>query len=302
MLLFVDEAGQDHGAMPCEVLAGVAIAEENLWNLVKAIRSAERDHFLDYLRDLRTTELKGRRLLKRKCFKLAGRDIDIEPTELPTLAYQCLLKGRDACRTGTPNKATPREIVAYHRSVLGFVEKVLDIAAEHGVVVFASVVDIAAARVNPELLSKDFVYLFERYFYYLKAMPDHKRGLVVFDELEKTRAQRLIQQMASYFLGTETGRFRSSKIIPEPFFVHSDLTTGILLADLAAYTIGWAWRRGPMSQPCRDELKPFARKLHLMQFEGEKPGDAPGEKWRLYGITYIDDLRGRRDRDPPESL
>jgi len=32
--------------------------------------------------------------------------------------------------------------------------------------------------------------------------------------------------MAKHFLGTKTGRYRSSGIIPEPFFVHSDLTTG----------------------------------------------------------------------------
>lgn len=57
MLLFIDESGHDHRDMPCEVLAGVAIAEDNLWNLVQAVRAAERDHFGDYLRNLRVTEL-----------------------------------------------------------------------------------------------------------------------------------------------------------------------------------------------------------------------------------------------------
>ena len=35
MLLFIDESGFDHSGTPCEVLAGVAIAEDSLWNLVR---------------------------------------------------------------------------------------------------------------------------------------------------------------------------------------------------------------------------------------------------------------------------
>ena len=73
MLLFIDESGHDHHDMPCEVLAGVAIAEDNLWNLVQAVRSAEKDRFGDYLRNLRVTEMKAKRLLKRKRFKIAAR-------------------------------------------------------------------------------------------------------------------------------------------------------------------------------------------------------------------------------------
>ena len=296
MLLFIDESGQDHRDMPCEVLAGVTVAEEDLWNLVKAIRSAERDHFGDYLRNLRSTEVKARKLLKRKSFRLASQDFDIDEGELPQLAQQCLQKGLDARRSGAPSEATARELTGYHRSVLNFVHKVLDIAAEHEVRVFASVVDADAARSQQDILQKDFVYLFERYFYYLKTLPEHKRGLVIFDELEKTKAQKLIQQMARYFLGTKTGQFRSTKIIPEPFFVHSELTTGVFVADLAAYILGWGWRLGGMQQPCRQELRPYARKLHIMQFEGEKTADGVDQSWKLYGITYIDDLRGKSDK------
>jgi hypothetical protein len=45
MLLFIDESGHDNSGTPYEVLAGVAIAEDSLWNLVRAVRAAERDHF-----------------------------------------------------------------------------------------------------------------------------------------------------------------------------------------------------------------------------------------------------------------
>ena len=53
------------------------------------------------------------------------------------------------------------------------------------------------------------------------------------------QAHLLLDQMGAYFRRTSTGRMRAGRIVPEPFFVHSDLTTGILVADLAAYILSW---------------------------------------------------------------
>jgi len=289
MLLFVDESGQDDCEMPCEVLAGIAVAEKDLWNLVKAIRAAEKECFGDYLRNLRATEIKAKRLLKRKTFRLAKQKISIPEAELPVLAQSFLNKGLYSHRAREEKSpCTAREITGYARSVLAFVDKVIDIAAGFGVRVFASVEDRETAKSDENLLRKSVVYLFERYFYFLNTLTEDTRGLVVFDELDKSRAQKLIQQMAGYFLGTKTGQFRGSKIIPEPFFVHSELTTGVFLADLTAYIIGWAWRLSGMNQVAREELKPFARKLQDMQFIGEKPRSNGSGNWALYGIKYIE--------------
>ena len=228
MLLFIDESGHDHHEMPCEVLAGVAVSEDNLWNLVKAVRSAEKDFFGDYLRNLRQTEMKAKKLLKKKRFNSANRPVVIAPADLLGLANGALTSGATA---------SERQLVGYSRQVLGFVHEVLNIAARHSVQVIASVVDINSPRPAPGILRKDYVYLFERYFYLLEALPPRERGLIVFDEMEKSQSHVLIQQMAKYFLGTQTGRYRSSRVVPEPFFVHSDLTTGIFLADLTAYIL-----------------------------------------------------------------
>jgi hypothetical protein len=141
------------------------------------------------------------------------------------------------------------------------------------------------------------VYLLERYFYFLESLSPRERGLIVFDELEKSQSHILVQQMAQYFLGTTNGRYRSSRIIPEPFFVHSDLTTGVFLADLTAYILGWGWRLNSMTQPVRAELKPYATKLHDMQFHGYKPKLDGNGGWPLHGIRYIHDLRPQQDRD-----
>ena len=188
------------------------------------------------------------------------------------LANSALVKGKAAKEKGLQqDDATQAELVAYSRQVLRFVHEVLNIAASFNVQVFASMVDPTAPRPAKGRLRKDYVYLFERYFYFLETFPPRERGLVVFDELDKSQAHGLLQQMAAYFLGTETGRYRSSRIVPEPFFVHSDLTTGVFLADLTAYILGWGSRLAKMPQKSRPELAPYAKKLHDMQFHGEKP-------------------------------
>ena len=301
MLLFIDESGHDGKSMPCQVLAGVAVAAENLWDLVKTIRSAERECFGGYLRDLLTVEAKGHVLLKAKRFKSAARLVAIVSEDIVALANSCLKKGKEASKRGLADSgATEREIVAYSRQVLAFVHQVLDAAASFGVKVFASVVDAAAPQPEPGRLRKDYVYLFERYFYFLETLSPRERGLVVFDELDKSQSHILLQQMSAYFLGTHTGRYRSTRIVPEPFFVHSDLTTGVFLADLAAYILAWAWRLRNMLQPTRKELLPYAIKLHDMQFVGQKPKPSGDGIWHLFGIRYLDDLRGQFDRDHEE--
>jgi hypothetical protein len=292
MLLFLDESGHDNSGTPCEVLAGVAVTEDSLWNLVRAIRAAEREHFGDYLRVFLVEERKAKRLLKTKRFKSANRKVHIAEPELARLAHSALLKGKKAREEGLADAgATEAELVAYSRQVLRFVHEVLNIAARFNVRMFASMADPKAPRPARGILRKDYVYLFERYFYFLETLPLRERGLVVFDELEKSKAHGLLEQMASYFLGTEDGRYRSSRIVPEPFFVHSDLTTGVFLADLTAYILGWSWRLKTMPQPLRPELQPYAEKLHNMQYHGEKPKPDGSGVWQLHGITYIEDLR-----------
>jgi hypothetical protein len=62
-----------------------------------------------------------------------------------------------------------------------------------------------------------------------------------------------------------------------------------------------AWGARGMPQPIRKELLPYATKLHDMQFVGEKPKPNEDDVWHLYGIRYIDDLRGQFDREQEEA-
>lgn len=122
-------------------------------------------------------------------------------------------------------------------------------------------------------------------------------GLIVFDELDKARSRILLEQMGSYFLQTAVGYRRSARIVPEPFFVHSDLTTAVQLAVLVAYCASWAIRLNHMSKPARENLKPLARLVFELRYVGRRFDEQDGNEWPVYGMFYLDDLRPGRDRN-----
>ena len=85
MLLFLDESGTDRCEAPYEVLAGVAIREGCFVAAHPGDPHAEREHFGALLGET-GAELKGKKLLKTKVFRLAGQGEPIEPGIGTTLA------------------------------------------------------------------------------------------------------------------------------------------------------------------------------------------------------------------------
>jgi hypothetical protein len=122
--------------------------------------------------------------------------------------------------------------------------------------------------------------------------------LIVFDELEKARCRILLDQLERYFLETEKGYQRSARIVPEPFLVHSDLTTAIQLADIVAYCFNWGTRLRPrMTAPTRPEVEPFARVAFDMRYVGKRYDESGEKGWPYYGVFYLDDPRPRHERE-----
>jgi hypothetical protein len=79
-----------------------------------------------------------------------------------------------------------------------------------------------ASHQPDEFLRKDLAFLFERYFRFLEE--EHEMGLLVMDETDITSDRRLVKRIESYFEKTKTGRWRSSRILPSPLFVSSEMT------------------------------------------------------------------------------
>ena len=296
MLLFIDESGHDHKAAPYEVLAGVAIRERDLWNLIQAIRNAELEFLGLHMADV-DLEMKGRKLLKRKIIRFAGEGTAIEPDERRKLVRSLLEKGWRRSRGETVEDVKFNELVAYGQAVLAFVRRVFEITARYNAKTFAGIVGSNAPRhADPSFLRKDYAYLFERFYNYLEAVSTEEMGLVVFDELEKAQSRILLGQLEKYFLESEKGYQRSARVVPEPFFVHSDLTTVVQIADLAAYCVNWGLRLKGMTQPTRTEIEPLARMVYDMKFVGKWFDELSQQEKPLYGIFYVDDLRPKRER------
>jgi len=294
-LLFLDESGQDRRNSPYEVLAGVCVEDHDLWNLICDLQDAETRFFGRRITP-GVMELKARSLLKKKTFRLADQTPPIAGDRRTELARECLAKGDAARDTGQQGSdATKAELTALAQAKIAFVEFALELCARYRARAFASIVDRDSPGAKGDFLRKDYAYLFERYFHFLEEKTADGMGLIVFDELERVQAHILVDQMGYYFRETAKGRMRASHIIPEPFFVHSHLTTAIQLADLVAYIIAWGVRVGHMDRPARNELQSLAEKVCELRYRTVR--EEGGDNHALWSFAVIDDLRPREERE-----
>lgn len=275
---FIDESGQDQRDSPYEVLAGVAVEDRELWRLIRQISDAQQHYFGMRLFEAYGREAKATKLLNRKTFRLASQMEAIEFDERSRLAREILLDGAAVSK---------KRLTALAQAKIAYCEFVLRLAANHRAKIFATMVPRNAPRPpRADALRKDYAYLFERFFYFLNGLPDTPMGYLVFDELDRSACHILLGQVASYFIRTRNGRNRARLIIPEPFFVHSDMTTLVQLADIVAYAMSWGLRLRGMEEPARDELHPLVAQIERMKFSRLLDS---GE--RQNGVTLIRDLR-----------
>lgn len=286
-LLFLDESGQDQHESPYEVLAGVCVEDRDLWNLICAIHDAETDCFGTRYADFHPArEWKSRELLKRKTFRIAALRAPFDDIARRDLAHRCLMAG-----AGAPIE----QYAALGQAKIAFAERMLEAAARFRCKAFASIIPRDAPRAEGDFLRKDYAYLFERYFYFLEDQGADTLGIVVFDELERSQSHILVEQMRQYFLQTQTGRMRAGRVIPQPFFVHSDLTTGIQLADLVAYLIAWGVQVGGMPDPARDELGGLGNLACSLRHRSVRELHG-NPQFSIWSFALIDDLRSRHER------
>jgi hypothetical protein len=289
--LFIDESGQDHGPSPYEVLAGIAIRDESLWGLIQEIQDAEIAHFGRRYSG-GAHELKGKKILKTKVFRHAQLNSAILPNEVPALAKEVL-------DDGAANNSV-RHLKALALAKIAYVTDVFSICTRHGCKIFASMVETNAPSTKAAGLRQDYAYLFQRFFYFLEDQSTDvgvpQRGIIVFDELEKSQSHILIDQSHRYFKDTATGRARASLIIPEPFFVHSDLTTGVQVADLVAYCISWGFRiRNQTTKPIRPELAPYAEQIARLRYRAVREIFGVSD-FEIWSVAHISDLRTQIER------
>ncbi|MES2445194.1 MAG: DUF3800 domain-containing protein [Pseudomonadota bacterium] len=276
--LFVDESGQDQRESPYEVLAGVAVEDRRVWPLIRDLSDAQLHIFGMRLFEAYGREAKAQKLLNRKTFKHAGQLDPFAHAERTPLARDLLLDGTAVTRA---------RLTALAQAKIEYCRFSLDLACRHGARVFATIVPRSAPRPDrADALRKDYAFFFERFYYFLNSMPNDPMGYLVFDELDRSQCHILLNQVSNYFVKTRNGRTRSRLIIPAPFFVHSDLTSLVQVADIVAYVISWGLRLNGMTEPAREELAPLAELVRRLRFYRETES---GE--RILGTKVITDLR-----------
>lgn len=283
--LFVDESGHDRRKSPYEVLGGICVEDRDLWKLVCALNEAE-ERILGIRYSREKEEIKAKKFLKTKVFRLAKALPPIPEADRMRLSRECILQGESAGR---------EQLAALAQAKLAFVEEALNLCLEYRCRAFASIVDIHSPVPDRSLLRKDYAYLFERFFYYLEDRSPIEQGIVVFDELDKSAAHILLDQMEAYFRNFRTGRTRSSQVIPEPFFVHSDLTSLIQIADLIAYITSWGFRLPAMKAAARPELQCFVRQVAELRYLTKRYVQNKPD-FEIWSFTFIEDLRGIAER------
>lgn len=276
--LFIDESGQDRRHSPYEVLAGLAVEDRRIWPLIRQLSDAQQLHFGMRLFEAYGREAKAKSLLNRSTFRHAAQMPPIPLDERGRLARELLIDGENVSR---------ERLTALGQAKIAYCRFALRLARGHGAQVFATIVPREAERpANAASLRKDYAFLFERFYYFLNGLQGDPMGYLIFDELDRSQSHILLSQVSSYFVRTTNGRTRSRLIIPEPFFVHSDLTTMVQLADIIAYVISWGVRLTGMTAPARDELADLATDVLGLRFRRDTEG---GE--RIWGLKLIRDLR-----------
>lgn len=284
-LLFMDESGHDHKALPYEVRGGIALHASKVWPFVRAIRTLEESMFGDLLHRYRT-ELKGYKLLDKDRFAFAAQDDILDDTARRKHCLAFLNKGVER------KKPSRIEFTSFGQACLGMARGIFQLLRDNDAVLFASVIPRAVRRPPTgeyeELLRKDHVFLLERYYYFLEEKQE--QGLLVMDETEKRLDRKFVRQMYRYFTDTEMGRIRTQWVVPAPFFVSSDMAYPIQAADVCIYCLNWGFRLPlqRMNASTRPEIHDeFASWLGQMQFKGE--GEKGGKVYRMFGIKYVPD-------------
>jgi hypothetical protein len=255
--LFMDESGHDWRATPYEVLCGVAVEDRALWPFLSQVKVLEYETFGMNLNP-KNGRLKGSSLLSRKVFKHAWQMPGMDTFERRRLARECIELGPGATR---------EHLTALAQAKITFVSRLLDLCQTFGVRVFATFkTEPGELDLHQPMLDKNYVYLFERFFYFLEEQYKPATGIVVYDETTRSRPHLMVHQMENYFKKTEKGRERANLIVPEPFFVHSDLAVGVQVADILSYLMNWSFRLPTMQQPVREELLSLAEAIKPLRF------------------------------------
>jgi len=275
--------------MPYEVRGGIAVHASKLWPLIQSVRMLEQSVFGTYLQE-HGTEIKGAKLLDKDRFKWCrqGPMLDDAARRKHALNF---LNSKNQGRT-------PRrdEFTAYGQACIRMVDGLIAILRGHEVRLFASMIPCMKRPIDArtDVPRKDFVFLLERYFYFLEEQ--RQSGLIVMDGTDKQADREFVRRMGLYFSGTVTGKQRTKWVVPVPLFVESDMAYGVQIADLCIYCLNWGYRTKRMDGTVRPEVRDFVWLMEPLIWKGTgyRSGVGGTETYETASVIFVPDPYGSR--------
>lgn len=284
-LLFMDESGHDHKSMPYEVRGGVSIASVNLFKIIQDIQKSEESIFGCRLSDFKT-EFKGSKLLEKERFKWAKQDDPMDDDA------RC--KGVRRFLTAHLEKRNPThsDFTAYGQASLKMADTLFNLLFKYNAKIFAAIspkgMQKPQAYEFDDYLRRDHIRLMERFALFLEE--NREDGLMIMDQSERNFDKKFKRQLSNYFLKTRTGQKQAQWIVPEPFFIESDINYMVQIADLCIYAInaGFRCEKG-LKEPVRTEIQErYEKTLQALQYRKIDTRIIKGapKQVNIYGIKY----------------
>ena len=284
-LLFMDESGHDHKNMPYEVRGGISIASIYVFKLIQDLQFSEEKIFGCKLSEFKT-EIKGSKLLSKERFKWAK--------QMPELSNEDRQKGCRRFLTANLEKRPPtkQDFTAYGQASLKMVTTILNLLCKYKAHIFACVIEKGVEKPDSfefeDYLRKDHICLMERFAHFLEN--NREDGLLIMDQCEKECDKKFKKQLANYFSKTTKGRQQAHWIIPEPFFIESDINYLIQVADLCIYAINTGYRLSrAMNADARPEVQDLLEeRIADLEYKGIEIKNVKGEpkEMPLHGIKF----------------
>lgn len=109
---------------------------------------------------------------------------------------------------------------------------------------------------NPDILHETaYEFILEGIQHYMNEYHPRHNALIVMDHMDK-RLNRAIAMKQASLLRSGNKNMKFPAIVEYPFFVNSELSNGVQLADLLAYSVYRAFRSEDLNYPYFQELLP----------------------------------------------
>lgn len=175
-----------------------------------------------------------------------------------------------------------------HPKNCDYASEVLILCRQGGGIAFAIIepkpTQEAFESLNQLILPKSYKYLFERIGKCCLGINLQEKGLMIFDSQDMRKNEILSRRMSNFFYRSKAGVFMNN-IIPEPYFVSSNICYGIQIADLIAYIVGQRFAG-------RTELIPLYKQIKEIEFQCLDDDI----EYPIHGIKHI------KEESPKEEL